>query len=150
LQDKGEELPRSPEATARLVSRRPELLSVGFAGADIRGGDDRWNALTSRVAPGLAIVAALSRNKRKNAARRVKGGDPADVLHVAFIPYMDLATIDAENLSAIEPILRLAQPRRNGAVITNPGRNLGPLIAKVQEVGVAVAEGVRSGRYPPS
>jgi hypothetical protein len=142
--------PLSPETTARLVSRRPELVTVGFAGAEIRGGEERWNALAAKVAPGLAIVAALARNKRRNAARKVKGGDPPDALHVAFIPYMDLATIDGENLSAIEPTLRLMRPRRHGTVISNPGRDLALLIAKVTEVGAAVADGVSSGRYPPS
>lgn len=122
----------TPERGAQLTARQPSLTSVGYAGGGIRGGMERWYEVASAVAPGIALQVRLVDGNTSNVGREPTASDLADRLHMQYVPYMDVSTVDANNFASIKGLLpRLRCPRR-GLVLSDPGPDLSPISRALQ------------------
>lgn len=121
----------TPERAAQVFLKQHGLLSVDFAGALIRGGMDRWYEIAIKVAPAHAIKVRLAEAGTADDMRNPKVSDQADRLHVQYIPYVDLLVTDANNIAAIEPIVKKIGMPRRAIAIRDPGRNIRVLIERI-------------------
>ncbi len=125
----------------RLMVNKSGLSAIGFAGANIRGDDARRAEVMAWLSPGLAIVAALAERNAKNIGRTLRYSDRADLEHVKFVPYVDLATVDAANFDVLGKLRAALRCPRAAIVERNPSGGadaaaaLGALVSKIRALG---------------
>jgi hypothetical protein len=108
------------ERAARLMLNKSGLSSINFAGANIRGDASRRTEIMAWLSPGLALVAALAQRHDKNVARDPRYSDRADLEHMKYVPYVDLATVDAANFEVVSRLRSKLRCPRQVRVLRNP------------------------------
>jgi hypothetical protein len=98
---------------------RPGGARSDLTYAGIKGGEERWTAIAPRVAPGTYLASQLRALRRGNLTREIKDSDGADLEHVTFLPYVDLATSDADNVARLSKHLQVARMRPGFALFPN-------------------------------
>ncbi len=94
--------------------------------AAVPGGADRWHEVAPTHAPGCYLQNALAYSRMKDSTAVPRDSDWTDDIHVTFIPYVDVVTVDKANFVKIEKTLdsiraknglrRSANLLKNGAV----------------------------------
>jgi hypothetical protein len=107
--------------TAERLARsmKPEWHGIPPAWRALPNGRERWLELARRLAPGQYLKAMLLHDKNRDPARRPKPSDAADELHVAMLPYVDVMTVDRENLSIMERHTGAISRIRRALVLAN-------------------------------
>ena len=85
----------------------------------VPNGTERWLGAARSAAPGLYLKAMLLRAKNRDGKRNPKPTDNADEFHVAMAPYVDVMTLDRENLAVISCSIRDIRTIRPASLIRN-------------------------------
>lgn len=115
------------ESMVLKLWKRPEAVGADLAGIGVKGGYDRWMEVARHVAPGTWLSALLVKANVRNERRRPGMGDSADQEHVAYLPYVDVATVDAHNHAVLSTALR-QHPSLSVRLLKNPTRDFAEVI----------------------
>jgi hypothetical protein len=107
----------TPERLARRL--RPEVYDIPVWWSATPNGVDRWLAAARRIAPGLYLKAVLLWEKNLNSRRPPRPSDNADQFHVALVPFMDIVTLDKENLAIVRRHTRELRVVRRATLLSN-------------------------------
>jgi hypothetical protein len=128
------------EMLRQLRAQFPELQNDATVTASLR------NALRAALdpdmherAPGLYAQALLRKRKRANLDRNSRRSDMVDLMHVQFLPYVDVFTTDRENESILRPELpRIRKERASVLLRTRQLEAIADEIERLASVGPAV------------
>jgi hypothetical protein len=104
----------------------------------VPNGVSRWLTAARSVAPGSFLRAIILRDKNKDSRRAPKLSDNADEFHVAFIPYVDVFTLDRENLAIMKRHLGSTRVVRRANLVQN-GDDEG-LVRAIEALAARAAE----------
>lgn len=108
------------ERLSDTLHGRPERPKAPMSWAALEGGDDRWHDVAPLVAPGSYLGHALPFRRVHDRKAVPLDSDLIDDLHITFLPYVDVATVDAATFQRIDStrkIVERAGGLRRGAVM---------------------------------
>jgi hypothetical protein len=104
----------------RLASQlTPKADGIPVWWLAVPNGRERWLAAARTLTPGLYLKAMVLQDKNADSRRRPKPSDNADGFHVAEIPYVDVITLDRENLALVNRYTRDLPTVRRAALVQN-------------------------------
>jgi hypothetical protein len=107
--------------SADRFARRPASGADGIPvwWSAVPNGIERWLRTARAVAPGLYLKTMLLRAKNRDSNRTPRPSDNADEFHVAMVPYVDVITLDRENLAVIGNSIREIRTVRPVSLVGN-------------------------------
>jgi hypothetical protein len=112
------------ERLSDTLHGRPERPKAPISWAALEGGDDRWHEVAPRVAPGSYLGHALPFRRVHDRKAAPLESDLIDDMHITFLPYVDIVTVDAATFQRIDStrkIIERAGGLRRGAVMVRNG-----------------------------
>lgn len=112
------------ERLSDTLHGRPDRPKAPMSWAALKGGDDRWHEVAPVVAPGSYLGYALPFHRVHDRKATPLESDLIDDMHITFLPYVDVATVDAATFQRIDSTRKIVERvggLRRGAVMVRNG-----------------------------
>ena len=100
------------EVAAATMYRETNRPKADISWMAVPKGEERWHEVAPGIAPGSYLGNALAYYRTRDRSARALDSDWIDGMHVVFVPYVDIATVDSANFQRIESTHRLLGERR--------------------------------------